>query len=459
MGLHIFKSGIKENSGVTPGLAGAEFTIKLNADVEKAYKQGYTYEEVWNGIDEDGNLVTVEEKRVAEAQKIAPTYEIITTDENGDAYTQNKLPFGKYIVKETKTPADYETSVDFTFSITEDESEVVEIAKKTKHIVVNNEQLETYIKLIKKDLKTNKPVTLNSTTFEIKATEDIYDRATKEILYKKGETISQKVGNTTYTSFTTNADNIVIPDYSYNSENDNKAEVTTPLKLPVGSYEITEIKIPEGFLQLDKPVTFEIKNIKDYDTDKDGDFIKEIVIKNYLDSNAELVESYVVLDDADMSIAFVPQMVRTYDKLTEENTKEIMDALSYRYAIVAKDDRISVSDNGREYGRAIINLVNVKNNILACIFMECENIEKKKVELLRTAAISNSLKMNKNITAYLFMADKLAAFAKNVSLGGIPLYSPDTTANYVYFNIRAYNFYASNKDLIMKLLSEITGKR
>ena len=190
------------------------------------------------------------------------------------------MPFGKYIVKETKTPTDYETSVDFTFSITEDESEVVEIAKKTKHIVVNNEQLETYIKLIKKDLKTNKPVTLNSTTFEIKATEDIYDRATKEILYKKGETISQKVGNTTYTSFTTNADNIVIPDYSFNSENDNKAEVTTPLKLPVGSYEITEIKIPEGFLQLDKPVTFEIKNIKDYDTDKDGDFIKEIVIKN-----------------------------------------------------------------------------------------------------------------------------------------------------------------------------------
>ena len=317
MGLHIFKSGIKENSGVTPGLAGAEFTIKLNADVEKAYDQGYTYEEVWNGIDEDGNLVTVEEKRVAEAQKIAPTYEIITTDENGDAYTQNKLPFGKYIVKETKTPADYETSVDFTFSITEDESEVVEIAKKTKHIVVNNEQLETYIKLIKKDLKTNKPVTLNSTTFEIKATEDIYDRATKEILYKKGETISQKVGNTTYTSFTTNADNIVIPDYSYNSENDNKAEVTTPLKLPVGSYEITEIKIPEGYLQLDKPVTFEIKNIKDYDTDKDGDFIKEIVIKNEQPTGTlELDKSIAIRENVDTSLVDISDLSGIEFKLT-----------------------------------------------------------------------------------------------------------------------------------------------
>ena len=317
MGLHIFKSGIKENSGVTPGLAGAEFTIKLNADVEKAYEQGYTYEEVWNGIDEDGNQVAVNEKRVAEAQKIAPTYEIITTDENGDAYTQNKLPYGKYIVKETVTPEDYETSVDFTFSITDDESEVVEIAKKTKHIVVNNEQLETYIKLIKKDLKTNKPVTLNSTTFEIKATEDIYDRATKEILYKKGETISQKVGNTTYTSFTTNADNIVIPDYSYNSENDNKAEVTTPLKLPVGSYEITEIKIPEGYLQLDKPVTFEIKNIKDYDTDKDGDFIKEIVIKNEQPTGTlELDKSIAIRENVDTSLIDLSDLSGIEFKLT-----------------------------------------------------------------------------------------------------------------------------------------------
>ena len=280
MGVHIFKSGIKENSGVTPGLEGAEFTIKLNSEVEKAYEQGYSYSEVWNGIDERGNQVEVDSKRVAEAQVIAPTIETIITDENGDAYTQNKLPYGKYIVKETKTPVDYEPSVDFTFSITEDESEVEEIAKKTKHIVVNNEQLETYIKLIKKDQNTGKLVTLNSTTFEIKATKDIYDRATNKIIFKKGETISQKVGNTTYTSFTTNADNMVVPDNSYHSNNDNMAEVTTPLKLPVGSYEITELKVPDGFLQLENPITFEIKNIKDYDTDKDGDFIKEIVVEN-----------------------------------------------------------------------------------------------------------------------------------------------------------------------------------
>ena len=332
MGLHIFKSGIKENSGVTPGLAGAEFTIKLNSAVEEAYKQGYTYEEVWNGIDEDGNKVAVNSKRVAEAQVIAPTIEVIVTDENGDAYTQNKLPYGKYIVKETKTPADYESAIDFTFSITDDESEIKEIAKKTKHIVVNNEQLETYIKLIKKDLKTNKPVTLNSTTFEIKATEDIYDRATNKILFKEGEVISQKVGNTTYTSFTTNADNIVVPDNSYNSENDNKAEVTTPLKLPVGSYEITEIKVPEGFLQLDNPITFEIKNIKDYDTDKDGDFIKEIVIKNEQPTGTiNLDKTIAIRENVDTSLV------------------DISDLSGIEFKLSAKEDIIDKADGSVIY--------------------------------------------------------------------------------------------------------------
>lgn len=303
MGVHIFKSGIKENSGETPGLEGAEFTIKLNSAVERAYAQGYTYAEVWNGIDEDGNKVNVDSKRVAEAQVIAPSYETIKTDKDGNAYTQKNLPYGKYIVKETKTPTDYETAVDFTFSITDDESEIKEIAKKTKHLVVNNEQLETYIKLIKKDLKTGKLVTLNSTTFEIKATKDIYDRATKKILFKKGEAISQKIGNTTYTSFTTNADNIVVPDNSYNSKNDDKATITTPLKLPVGSYEITEIKVPTGFLQLESSVKFEIKNVKDYDTDKDGDYIREVIVKNEQPTGTIKLDKTIALkEDADTSL-------------------------------------------------------------------------------------------------------------------------------------------------------------
>ena len=340
MGVHIFKSGIKENSGETPGLEGAEFTIKLNSAVERAYQEGYTYAEVWNGIDENGNKINVDSNRVAQAQVIAPTYEVIKTDKDGNAYTQKNLPYGKFIVKETKTPTDYETAVDFTFSITDDETEIKEIAKKTKHLVVNNEQLETYIKLIKKDLKTGKLVTLNSTTFQIKATKDIYDRATKKILFKKGETISQKVGNTTYTSFTTNADNIVVPDNSYNSKNDNKAEVTTPLKLPVGSYEITEIRVPEGFLQLDEAVMFEIKNVKDYDIDQDGDYIKEVVVKNEQPTGTINLDKTIALrEDTDTSL------------IDTSDLSSIEFKLSAKENIIDKADGSIIYNKGQEIGK------------------------------------------------------------------------------------------------------------
>ena len=40
MRVHIFKSGIDVNSGKTPGLAGAIFTIKLNSAVQRAYDKG-----------------------------------------------------------------------------------------------------------------------------------------------------------------------------------------------------------------------------------------------------------------------------------------------------------------------------------------------------------------------------------------------------------------------------------
>ena len=303
MQVHIFKSGIKVNSGETPGLEGAEFTIKLNRLVQEAYSKGYTYAEVWNGVDKLGNKVEVDSQRVQEAQVIAPTYARITTDKDGNAYTQKNLPYGKYIVKETITPKDYETAVDFTFSITQDETEVQEVAQKSKHLVVNNEQLESYVKLIKKDLKTNKTVVLNSATFKIKAQEDIYDRATKKILWKKGEYITQKLGRTTFDSFTTNAQNIIVPENSYNDKLDNLGSITIPLQLPVGSYEIDEIKTPKGFLQLEKSVKFKIEGIRDFDKDQDGDPIVEVVVKNEQPTGTLIIDKEIAIrENVDTSL-------------------------------------------------------------------------------------------------------------------------------------------------------------
>lgn len=333
MEIHIFKSGIDEQSGVVDGLEGAEFTIKLASDVEEAYNKGYSYAEVWNGVDIYGNKVEVDEKRVAEAQKIAPSYEVLTTDSEGNAYSAEKLPYGRYVGKETQTPKDFETAADFYFTISKDESEVTEVAQKVKDIIINNEQLETYVKLVKKDKDTGKIVTLNNATFQIKAAEDIYDRGNGKILYKKGEVIKQKVGSTVYDSFTTNADNIIVLDNSYNNSNDEQGTVTTPLMLEVGSYEISEILIPKGFLQLEEPVVFKIEGIRDYDKDEQGDYIKTVVIENEQPTGTIIVDKSVAIrEDVDTSLVNISDMSGIKFKLTakEDITSPIDGSVIYK---------------------------------------------------------------------------------------------------------------------------------
>ena len=262
--IHLFKSGIKVNSDETPGLEGAQFTIKLKSNVDEALDRGFTYE-------------------------------VLTTDKDGNAYTQKKLPYGRYICKETRTPVDYESAQDFTFSVTQDESEIHEISKKVKDIVVNDEQLETYIRLIKRDTKTGKNVSLNSATFQIYATEDIYDRATGLILHQRGYPIHQKLGGTIFDSFTTNSDNLIVPNNSFADRQQNKGTVIVPLKLEVGGYEIREITTPEGFLPLEKPIKFRVENVRNYDVDEDEDFIQEIVINNEQPTGELRLDKFIAL--------------------------------------------------------------------------------------------------------------------------------------------------------------------
>lgn len=234
--------------------------------------------------------------------------------------------------KETQTPKDFETASDFYFSITQDESEIEEIAKKVKDIYINNEQLETYIKLIKKDKKTGKIVTASSATFQIKATEDIYDRGNNKIIYKKGEIITQKIGSTTYSTFTTNADNLVIPAESYNSENDEKGTVVTPLKLEVGSYELIELQEPEGFLIAENSIKFKVEGIRDYDKDQDGDYILTIEVYNEQPTGTLIIDKSIALrEDADTSLVDTSDLSKIQFKLT------------------AKEDMIDKADNSVIY--------------------------------------------------------------------------------------------------------------
>jgi uncharacterized surface anchored protein len=226
--IQLFKSGEREGiSGVVKGLQGAEFTWKLKTEVDNVG---------WDN---------------------AKTYAVITTNENGRAVT-DYLPYGKYLVRETKTPKDYMTAPDFTVSVTKDSSEYNEL-EQIKLVSVNNKPFASYVKLVKVDEDTGKKVTLNSASFKIKDAQ--------------GNSVAQKVSGTKVDTFTTNSDNEIIPVVE-------KGTVTLPLMLNAGTYTIEEIKTPKGFLDLEKPVEFVISSTYDYDVDEDADPIIEVKIKN-----------------------------------------------------------------------------------------------------------------------------------------------------------------------------------
>ena len=227
--IQVFKSGEKDGiSGIVKGLQGAEFTWKLKSEV--------------NHVGWDN----------------ATTYAVITTDENGRATTPY-LPHGEYLVKETKTPKNYITAPDFTISVTDDYTEYEDI-EQIKIININNRPFTSQLKLVKIDEETGKTVTLNGASFKIKDNDGNY--------------VVQKVAGQKIFTFTTNSKNQVTVSFG------ELGEVTLPLELDAGTYTIEEIKVPEGFLALEEPISFTITNQYDYDVDDDKAPILTVKVAN-----------------------------------------------------------------------------------------------------------------------------------------------------------------------------------
>ena len=246
--IQIFKSGYRNGmSEVVKGLQGAEFAFKLKSEVDHVG---------WDN---------------------ATTYDVITTGEDGWAITKD-LPYGQYIVRETKTPKDFYTNPDFFVSVTKDTSEIKNDADKVKKVILNNRPVETQLKLVKQDEETGKTVSLNSASFKIVADEDILDGG--NLVYKKGEYITQKVGGKKYDTFTTNSDNVVVVKTEYTNDDDQKGEVFLPLQFFAGKYHLEEVKVPTGFIGLGKTQSFEMSGLLDYTKDEDGDPIYTVKVRN-----------------------------------------------------------------------------------------------------------------------------------------------------------------------------------
>ena len=305
--IQLFKSGEREGiSGVVKGLQGAEFTWKLKTEVDNVG---------WDN---------------------AKTYAVITTNENGRAVT-DYLPYGKYLVRETKTPKDYMTAPDFIVSVTKDSSEYNEL-EQVKLVSVNNKPFASYVKLVKVDDETGKKVTLNSASFKIKDAQGNY--------------VVQKVSGTKVDTFTTNSDNEIIPVVE-------KGTVTLPLMLNAGTYTIEEIKTPKGFLDLERPVEFVISSTYDYDVDEDADPIVEVKIKNR-QPKGEIKLNKTVMDldtDTDLVDRSDLSKIQFVLKAKEDIYSSIDGSLMFeKDSVITTENSGAIVNTGSEVGNGIYAL-------------------------------------------------------------------------------------------------------
>lgn len=351
--IQIFKSGYRNGmSEVVKGLQGAEFTFKLKSEVDHGG---------WDN---------------------ATTYDVITTGEDGWAITKD-LPYGQYIVRETKTPKDFYTNPDFFVSVTKDTSEIKNDADKVKKVILNNRPVETQLKLVKQDEESGKTVSLNSASFKIVADEDILDGG--NVVYKKGEYITQKVGGKKYDTFTTNSDNVVVVKTEYTNDDDEKGEVFLPLQFFAGKYHLEEVKVPTGFIGLGKTQSFEMSGLLDYTKDEDGDPIYTVKVRDEQPKGeiklnktvADLDTDVDLVDRSDLSkIQFVLKakeniyspvdgslMFAKDDVITTENSGAVLNAGSEVgngvYAL-SKDGHLDISNLPMGVGEAEYYLQEVK---------------------------------------------------------------------------------------------------
>ncbi len=177
-------------------------------------------------------------------------YSIFKTNDNGHGVS-GLLAYGEYTVNETYTPSSKIEKVE-EFYVNIDKNSKTPV----KEYVENDLPFEAYIKLQKKDKNTGKFVTFSNATFSLYKLNESNN---------KWEEVQCKVGDKYYKSWTTNKEGIA----------------KTETKLAAGKYKVDEVKIPTGFIQMDKELTFDVNNRnKTLEYDKDLDAWVTVTIQN-----------------------------------------------------------------------------------------------------------------------------------------------------------------------------------
>lgn len=196
-----------DSSGETELLAGAEFTVKLKSEVDQV------------------------------GWEKARTYNVLTTDKKGYAKSI-ELPYGNWLVRETKIPNNVMPVEDFVVTVNEDSREL------QTWRVLNDEPFKALVKAIKVDKETGKTVLLPDTTFKIKNLDT-------------GEYVGQWVW-------------FPVPHYVTEFKTDASGTVTTPNTLSPARYQLEEIQAPFNYVLDEEPIQFEISSNTAYELADDG---------------------------------------------------------------------------------------------------------------------------------------------------------------------------------------------
>ena len=204
-------------SGEADKLAGVEFTVKAQKDIDKYGS--------W------------EKAPVAKNAK-GQTAAVLVTDKNGYAVS-DELPYGVYVVRETKVPDDHYAVADFKVTITEDSRD------PQPWRIFNDEKFRAVVKAVKVDQETGKTVALAGTTFKIKN-------------MKTNEYVGYWEWNPT-------------PEYITEWTTDESGTVMTGKELDPGHYALEEITAPNGYVLNVSPVEFTVSMNTAYETLPDGE--------------------------------------------------------------------------------------------------------------------------------------------------------------------------------------------
>ena len=235
-----------------------EQVIKQPFQVIKAANNGKTDADLLKGVGFSAYLISSLKAKKDGSYDFAQAEPIIlTADGKTEMFTDEKghavsipIPYGKYIVRETTTPHNYNAVDDFIVTISENNPN-----KPQQWRVLLDDEFEAKLKIIKKDDETKKPVLLPKTEFKV------YDMDHQKYV----EQVTTYPSTVTHKSYFTDENGYLI----------------LPNNLKIGHYRIEEITAPNGYVLNHNAFEVLIDSNTAYQMDQaSGDAIIEAVIEN-----------------------------------------------------------------------------------------------------------------------------------------------------------------------------------